>query len=214
LPTDVVDAAVVKGRFGLPYNGKYSYSAAIDAAFKGDSFTFSLCHRDEDGVTVFDRIQGWRGSKTKPVHMKSVIGEIADILRQYQTLVVHGDQYAAVPIKQAFDEEGVTFIESTFSTAFKRELYSTLKHNIVDGKIELLDHPKSVQELKTLEVRRLPSGNTQIGHPKTIGGSDDYATSIALAAYKATTYHAVLSGLTSAHIFRWGQNNADTDSVQ
>ncbi|RLB33917.1 MAG: hypothetical protein DRH11_07635 [Deltaproteobacteria bacterium] len=201
IPSDAVDNCVVTGRYGLPYQKKWHYTAALDAAFKGDAFTFALCH-SEDNKIVFDRLESWRGTKDKPVQLKGVIDEIAAILAAYNTHVIHGDQYCAEPIRQAFVEKGIGFLETPFTSGFKKQIFSTLKHRIIAGEVELLDHPRSIRELKTLEARITQGGNIQIGHPRLMGYSDDFAVVIALTSYKVRAFDSMLSGITDRHLFR------------
>ena len=48
------------------------------------------------------------------------------------------------------------------------------------SRVELLDHPQLVRELKILERRPHGGGRTVVDHPR--GGSDDYANAFCLAA--------------------------------
>ena len=48
--------------------------------------------------------------------------------------------------------------------------------------IELLDHPTSLRELRTLEATALPSGATRIEAPRGAGFSDDFADVHAILA--------------------------------
>jgi len=203
LPSESVDACVIPERKILPYHGKFVYTAAVDVAFKSDAFTFGICHRDDDGRVIFDYISAWHGTKKEPVNLASTLDEICRTLRVYHCGLVHGDQYCSEPVRQGFRERGITFLESPFSTGFKREIFSTLKHRIMEGSIELLDHPDSIGELKGLEARVTPSGNIQIGHARLAGRHDDFAVCIALAAFKCGTTDSFFWDLTGDNLFRF-----------
>lgn len=183
--SDAIDACVIPGRRELPPHPAFSYVAALDAAFRGDTFTFGLCHQ-EQGRVIFDVLTGWEGSKRQPVNLESIAQEIGRLCAEYRVSEVLGDQYCAQPIKEALARHGVRFQERAFSARFKAEIYHSLKHVLNQGTIELLDHPKSLRELGNIELRLTSGGNAQIGAPEIGGYHDDYATVIALAASEAS----------------------------
>lgn len=162
--------------------------AAIDVAFKGDAFTFCIAHRelDENKVVriVIDYLQGWQGSKRHPVQLSEVLPQIKKKYREYRVRRIHGDQYGAAPIEQALRAHGMKFREVPFTQTSKADIYGTLRTLIVDRKIELLDHPQSLRELRSLEVELMPGGNVKVGHPNRAGAHDDYADVIALSSFQ------------------------------
>jgi hypothetical protein len=58
--------------------------------------------------------------------------------------------------------------------------YLELEPIVLQGRIDLLDHPQQVRELTLLERRPQPGGRTRVDHPS--GGHDDHANALALAA--------------------------------
>jgi hypothetical protein len=84
-------------------------------------------------------------------------------------------------------------------------LFNNLKHRLLNAHIELLDHKRSIDELKRLETKQLPSGAFSITAPP--GGSDDCACALALTAYQARSHGSVLGNITSKHLFRFGSAN-------
>jgi hypothetical protein len=201
LPAQAVDNCVAKGCFGLSYNERFHYTAALDAGFRHDAFVFAVAHRDGNDKIIFDRIEGWRGTRDRPVLMKDAVANIVRVLNEYQVFSISGDQYCSQPLREAFAAQGIGFNEVPFTSALKREIFSSLKDRIMSEEIELLDHPESVKELKSLELRRMPSGNVAIGAPQLPSYHDDYAVTIALAAFKVKTYNSMLSEVTSEHLF-------------
>jgi len=181
LETQAIEACVVPGRRELPPLPECHYVAALDAAFQGDTFTFTICHKAEDRA-IFDVLTGWEGSKRSPVNLEHVAGEIGRLCAKYRIAEVLGDQYSAQPIREALARHGVRFAERPFTARFKADMYHTLKHSINQGTVELLDHAKSLRELGTIELRLTSGGNVQISAPEIGGYHDDYATVIALAA--------------------------------
>lgn len=179
--SDTLEACVVQGRRELPPHPGFAYVAALDAAFRGDTFTLGICHQ-EQGHVVFDLLLGWEGSKRQPVNLEAVSAEIGRLCAEYRIIDVLGDQYCAQPVKEALARYGLRFQERAFTARFKADIYQSLKHQINQGSIELLDHPKSLRELSNIELRLTSGGTAQIGAPEIGGYHDDYATVIALAA--------------------------------
>ena len=186
LPGNKVDDCVVSGRVGLPYQSKFAYRAALDSAFKNDCFTFAISHKDGNKVVV-DRLMGWQGSKRNPVNLDMVADEISGVLKEFHTYKVTGDQFCSEPCKQALAKKSITYQEVPFSSNLKGKIYNTLKHLVNQENIELLDHPKSIREIKSLECKLTSGGNFVIGAPNLVGYHDDYATVITLTAWRCVT---------------------------
>jgi len=184
IPGDAIEACVVPGRTELAPNiHDYHYFAAIDAAFRGDSFTFCVAHRHGEKITV-DHLTGWEGSKEHPVRLADILPKIKAIAARYQVTHLIGDQYGAEPLKHAFKEVGLTLEEVPFTTSSKADILGNLRSLIVEGRVELLDHARSIKEIRSLEVEALPGGASRIGHPRRTGAHDDFAVAIALAAWE------------------------------
>ncbi len=183
---EFIDMAVMKGVvFNPPEDRKVAvmYKAAIDAAFKNDSFTFSITGIVDGRVKQFVS-KGWKGSRQRPVSAYDVAEYIKTITRQYGVDTVSADQYAYQPLREIFDRYGVTLEELPFTPTMKKKIYYNLKKLVHSQQIDLLDSPIQSKELKELMVEQTPSGNIKIGHPQA--GSDDYADSLAIATYLST----------------------------
>ncbi len=182
IPAEAIQACVVEGRTSVSPS-RNRYCAAIDAAFKGDKFTFAISHREgRTGMVVVDHLQGWQGSRSEPVRLGFVIPEIKSVLQRFGVGRVYGDQFGAEPLKQSFGAAGIRFEEVTFTQNSKADIFGLLRNLIINQKIELLDHKDSLRELRGLEVELLPGGNARIGHGRQ--GHDDYADSLALAVHQ------------------------------
>lgn len=180
---EFVDAAVVKGiKFVPPEDSKspVTYRAAIDAAFKGDTFTFSVTGHFENRIKQYV-LFGWEGSKKNPVQAKEVAKYVRQICKMFGLNEVAADQYSFQPLREIFEQYGVALVEHPFTPVFKKKIYFNLKRLIHSQQIDLLDHPKMVQEIKELVVEQTHTGQIRIGHPA--GGSDDYSDATAVSAY-------------------------------
>lgn len=181
---EYIDMAVLKKvEFQAPEGSAIKYTAAIDAAYKGDAFTFSVTAYVNGRLKQY-MSKGWRGTRQKPVSSYEVAEFIRNICKQFNIDEVGADQYAFQPLKEIFNTYGVTLKEYTFTPVFKKKIYFNLKKLIHSQQADLLDNETQTRELKELIVEQGQSGNIKIGHPA--GGTDDYADSLAVAAFLAT----------------------------
>jgi hypothetical protein len=185
LPPEMVDAAIVPGRYELAPNPDCFYSAAIDVAFRSDNFGFSLVARTPDGRIVQNVLRCWRGSRSRPVNMTSTVEEIVAILRRYGVTRIAGDQHCAEPIRQALATHGVEFIQRT-TLGNRAQVMNTLRTLVTSGQIELLDDPAQTAELKSLEQIVTGSGSMRV--EASGSGKDDRAFALGQAAHEAMTH--------------------------
>lgn len=181
---EYIDLAIIKkANFMAPEGGGIKYAAAIDAAFKGDAFTFSITAYSQDRIRQYVS-KGWRGTRQKPVSSYEVAEYVRNMCKVFNIDEVAADQYAFQPLREIFNTYGVTLKEYTFTPTFKRKIYFNLKKLIHSKQADLLDNEIQTRELKELVVEQGQSGNIKIGHPT--GGTDDYADSLAISAFLAT----------------------------
>jgi len=182
---EFVDMAILQSTLFNPPEDKKAnvkYYASVDAAFKGDTFTFSVMGHFENRIKQYI-MKGWRGTKKEPVKAIELAKYISAICKEYDVQEVEADQYAFQPLKEIFEQFGITLKERVYSQTYKKQIYFNIKRLIHSQQIDLLDHPKAPKELKELVVEQTAGGHVKIGHP--IGGSDDYADAIAMSAFAA-----------------------------
>lgn len=196
---EYIDMAVIKNvSFMAPEGDATKYVAAIDAAYKGDRFTFSVSAyvaaprtgKESDPTPLGNgrlkqyMSKSWEGTKQKPVSSFEVAEFIRNVCKQFNIDEVAADQYAFQPLKEIFGTYGVNLKEYVFTPSFKKKIYFNLKKLVHSQQIDLLDNEIQTRELKELIVEQGQSGNIKIGHPA--GGTDDFADSLAVSAYLAT----------------------------
>lgn len=181
---EYIDMAIMKNvHFQAPEAEPIKYAAAIDAAYKGDAFTFTVTGYMNSRLRQYVS-KGWKGTKQNPVSSYEVAEYIRTICKEFNIDFVAADQYSFEPLREIFDKYGVTLEEYTFSADFKKKIYFNLKKLIHSQQADLLDLEIQTKELKELIVEQGNMGSVRIGHPS--GGSDDYATSLAISSYLAT----------------------------
>jgi hypothetical protein len=170
----VVDAAVIAGRFELPpAAGIFHYRAFVDpSGGSSDSMTLAIAHRDKAGNAVLDAIR----ERRPPFSPEGVVEEFAALLKAYHCSRVVGDRYAGEWPREQFRKQGITY-ETSERT--KSAIYLDSLPLLNSAKLELLDHPRLISQLASLERRTARSGRDSIDHPP---GSHDDIVNAALGA--------------------------------
>ena len=190
LPFDWIQDAVVEGRRELPPRDGVQYHVAVDPSGGGaDAFTCSIMHREgdgEDSLVVQDVLRGWFQRGGKSPDLRSVVAKIAKLAYSYGTRTVVGDRYGAAWVRQAFEEEKITYKESEYD---KSTAYIETLPLFSQSRIHILDHRQLVRELQCLERRTRAGGKDVVDHPH--GGHDDFANVLAVAAADAVSRRVI-----------------------
>ena len=157
----------MEGRRELPPRDDVRYYAAVDPSGGGaDSFTFSIVHVEGDGeepLIVQDVLRGWSRRGGESPELVGVVREIAAICRAYKIRQTIGDRYAAGWVRQSFESERITYVESDLT---KAQAYLESLALFSQGRIRLLDHPQLVRKLQCLERRTRAGGKDIVDHPR------------------------------------------------
>lgn len=173
--SEAIRRVVVAGRTELePRLGEGGdYFGFIDPAGGSgqDSMTIAVAHAEKDegdpdgpAVAVLDALAEHR----PPFDPDAVVGACAALLRRYGLARVTGDRYGAEWVRGAFERSGVIYDTSART---RSELYAELLPLVNAQRVELLDHPRLLQQLAGLERRPAASGREAIDHPQR--GHDD-----------------------------------------
>lgn len=175
---EVIDAAVVSGRFELSPSTAHRYVAGLDPAGGSgqDSMTLAIAFRDGD-ARVLAAIREWR-PRFSP---DAVCEEIAALLRSYNLSRCYSDKYSGDWVASRLRGYGVSV---DFNEKPASQIYLELLAPLNSGRIQLLDHPRLISQLAALERRNIrASGRELISHPP--GGHDDLCNAAAIALVAA-----------------------------
>jgi hypothetical protein len=162
----VVEGAIARGRYELPPVTGVSYGAFVDAAggtVGGDSMTLAIGHRDGDRG-ILDAVREIR----PPFSPEAAVAEFAELLKTYGIQRVIGDRWGSGFVQEKFQQHGLDY-QLTEKT--KSDIYRDLLPLLNSGKVELIDHPRLIQQLCALERRTTRGGRDTTDHP--VGGRDD-----------------------------------------
>ena len=151
---------------GVTYRGFVDPSGG-----SADSFTLAVGHNEIGRqVIVIDAIREVKS----PFSPEGVVAEFSALLKTYRISKVAGDRYASEwPVEQ-FRKFGMIYEQAAKP---KSELYQDALAALNSRRLELLDHPRLVQQLVGLERRTARSGRDSIDHAP--GGHDDVANAVA-----------------------------------
>ena len=167
---EAIDAAVIPGRLELQRVLGVRYFGFIDpSGGSADSFSLAIAHREDDRA-VLDCIREVR----PPFSPETVCGDYALLLKGYGCARATADRYAGVWVAEVFGRHGVTVEQCARP---KSDLYGELLPALNSGRCDLLDHPRLVAQLGSLERRVARSGKDSIDHGP--GGHDDLANAAA-----------------------------------
>jgi hypothetical protein len=125
--------------------------------------TLAIAHKNGERV-VLDCVR----ERKPPFSPDDVVAEFAATLKSYRISSVRGDRYAGEWPRERFRVRGISYEPAEQA---KSDLYRELLPILNSGRAELLDHPRLVAQLCTLERRTARSGKDSIDHPP--GGHDD-----------------------------------------
>lgn len=171
-------------------NLRYNYVAAIDPAFRHDSFAFTILHKDpqlgivQDVVKRYSPVHGV--TRLNPVE---VLEDIAIDLHRFGITILYSDQYQLESLQQLAQQKGLIIIGMDFTGKSKAKMFGNLQKLVDQKKLHLLDPSTSdaakqqFYELQVLERKLGSGGSVQISAPE--GKHDDMACVLALATSAA-----------------------------
>ncbi|HEY2352582.1 MAG TPA: terminase large subunit [Candidatus Acidoferrum sp.] len=182
---EILNPCVARDRRELPFQSDLPYYAALDAATRGNDFALVILHKNGDGTIVMDLRKVWEGTRTAPLPFEGVLGQVAGILQCYGINTVTGDQFYSDAVSQHLLKLGITYNLLPFGPTTRGNIFSGLKHLLVQQRIELLDDPDLLRELRSLREERTPRGVIDV---RPTSGKDDSAVALALAANEAVSH--------------------------
>ena len=168
---EVLDAAVVAGRFELAPVAGIPYEAFLDFSGGGgaDSATLAIAHDEREGdigVSVLDALREVR----PPFSPEQVCADFAALLTSYGCHTATADRWGGqFPVEQ-MKKHGISVTPSELT---KSDIYREFLPLLNSGRVALLDHPRLLAQLAALERRAARGGRDSIDHGP--GGHDDVA---------------------------------------
>jgi hypothetical protein len=167
---EVVEAAVIPHRRELPRRAGVFYWGFVDASggSGADSMALAIGHSEGEAAErrILDCLREWR----PPFSPDQVTREAAAVLAQYEVTSIRGDKYAGAWVTERFRTHGIT---AEPAEQPKSAIYNAFLPLLNSYRAELLDHPRLISQLCSLERRTAWGGRQTIDHP--LAQHDDLA---------------------------------------
>lgn len=161
-----LEERIVAGRRELPYRSDRTYVGFADpSGGRGDSFVLAIAHLENDKA-ILDLIREIQA----PFSPEAAVEELSGICKAYKVSEIVGDSYGGDWARESFAKWGVNY---RLSEKNRSEIYLAFLPSLMSNQVQLLDHPRMVNQLCGLERRTARSGRDSIDH--AIGGHDDCA---------------------------------------
>lgn len=175
---DIVEGAITTGCTILPpVYGEHLEAFCDLSGGKNDDATLAIA-ANVKGIGVLKLLidQGPRTRMNKTFSPEAAVEKFAGVLKQYRITEIHGDNYASQWPVIAFAKHNILYKPSVLN---RSQVYAAFEPLLNSGKVELLDHPKLLQQLIGL-VRK----GEKIDHHQ--GEHDDFSNSACGALVKVT----------------------------
>ena len=174
---EAVAAVTMRGRLYLPSDARFRHTAFCDPAGGSgqDSMTVAIVRR-ERGKAVLCAVREWK-PRFSP---DQAIAEAAALLREYGVSRVVGDRWALGWPTDRFRFHGITY---ALADRTKSDFYIAFLPLVNGQRVELLDHPKTIAQLCSLERSSGKTGKDTVTHPPN--GHDDLVNAVAGASVLA-----------------------------
>lgn len=180
LNKDNIAKAIDLGVYSRAPERGVQYMAAIDPAFRKDSFAFTIGHHDMKRGVVQDFIRYWTPEPGRPLKPGDILDEIKVHLTTYGLSMVTSDQYQLESLQQLAMDRGFVINGLDFTGASKAKITGSFKVLIDQFRAVLLDHDEQKGQLESLQRQVLQSGAIRIAAPP--GKHDDLAMVLMLLA--------------------------------
>ena len=166
-----------------------NYVAAIDPAFRNDSFAFTILHKELGKGIVQDVVLRFTPIKGIKLNPSEVLDTIAPYIHNYNIKVLFSDQYQLETLQELALQRGISIQGMDFTGKSKAKVMGNLQQLLNQNKLRLLDPnlnlaaKEQLHELLILERKLGLGGAVLISAPQ--GKHDDMAMCLALAAYQA-----------------------------
>lgn len=177
----MLDGATREGALMLPPEPGIQYTAAIDPATRGNSFTLVVASGSGRKQKRVILAKQWTGSAAIPLRPAAVLEEIAHILKAYRVTVLDSDQYMGDAMRDLANNVGLVLVPHAWTSTERTKRYLTLRTMFELGEVELPPDPVVRQDLQRV-IRRYNSTGVTIDLVKSNDGRHaDYAPAICMA---------------------------------
>jgi phage terminase large subunit-like protein len=175
-------------RAHLPRPG-VRYLITVDIGLKHDATVCVVAHKEPVDPAnphgpqrvIVDRLERWKGTRRKPVQLKSVEDWLVETAHAYNRARVYGDPDQFQGSLQNLNRRGVRASEWTFTSSSVGQVATALVQCFRNRLIFVPDEPTLRDELLRVRLRETAPGVVRLDHDRS--GHDDQAVAIGMACH-------------------------------
>ena len=168
-----------------PVEGVNFYIAALDPAFRGDDFTFTIGHYEQKLGFVQDLIKKWSPKDTK-LNPSVILDSIKLDLERYHVETVYSDQYQLESLQQLALDRGFSIIGMDFTANSKTKIFGSFLQLLRNDRVKLLRDYEQFQQFLWIQRTIGHGGYVRISAP--VGKHDDLVMVTVLCAAMAIRF--------------------------
>ena len=161
-----------------------TYYAFVDLGLIHDATVIAVAHRREDGKSVLDALRTFRGSRSQPVRVKTVVDTVARLSEAFRLELTRIESpEGGEAVVQALHEKGVRAEVLRPTVKTQQEAWGNLLSLFQNMQLVLFRHGELGRELLNLQIKNTPTG-FRVFDPGGI--HQDHALALAGAALLAS----------------------------
>ena len=161
-----------------------TYYAFVDLGLVHDATVIAVAHRREDGKAVLDALRTFRGSRSQPVRVNTVVDTVARLSEAFRLELVRVESpEGGEAVVQALHEKGVRAEVLRPTVKTQQEAWGNLLSLFQNMQLVLFRHGELGRELLNLQIKNTPTG-FRVFDPGGI--HQDHALALAGAALLAS----------------------------
>ncbi len=167
----------------LPYIEGHRYVAAMDPATRGHAWTLVIATKGPDGRRRVVLAREWRGTPTRPLSPKAVLGEIQSIISPYGLRWVITDQHAIDHLRDLVPK-GMSLIEAAWTQENIKDACEHVNKLLQAEQLELSPDPQVKADLLGIRKQFTRAG-VRYYFAEVKGRHSDFAPAVCLAVEDA-----------------------------
>ncbi len=176
-----VDTSIVLGR--RP-SGFTHYGA--DVGLVSDESVIVRADREADGVISIGQIVALKPKKGAPLKLSEVIATFAATMAECGASCFMADGHVREPAREHAATHHIKIDSAPEGNAGKFKTYELVRRLLREGRLKLPDHPRLLQQLRTIVAKPMPGGGWSISSPRRAGmGHGDIVSALVLAVWAA-----------------------------
>jgi hypothetical protein len=162
------------------------YVGAIDPAFRGDDFSFTIGHYERDRGFVQDFLKKWTPQQHIKLNPSLILDEIKADMKTYNLDTVYSDQYQLESLQQLAIDRDISIIGMDFTANSKAKVFGSFQQLMRNSRVHLLRNKEMKQQFGFIQKIVGHGGYVRISAP--IGKHDDLVTVVVLCAAMAIRF--------------------------